>query len=131
MSASILTCFLKLKHTINAKHKLLCFSGQPFYRFYRRSLRRKPKGIRSQEDDLNAMESQGLKLKNPKQNPFISYVPGDPTQEQVIAKQPTVYQQSFRRTLKKVSSNKHLPTEYFLDSGLRYEKLEDGDKRFG
>ena len=88
---------------------------------------------------MERLRAKGVSIKDPKLNPFIPYIPGDPTQDQFSRKvnkqlRPSDKQnanlQQKQQKNKKATAAKSESRD-FISSGLQYEKLEDGDKRFG
>lgn len=92
------------------------------------------------ENDFQQLKAKRGKIQNPRLNPYVPFVPGDPIQQAQL--QAAEGRHNISRNAKdkskanklqdrlqnnRVSQQKTESTE----SGLQYEKLEDGDKRFG
>ncbi|KAK7483729.1 hypothetical protein BaRGS_00025050 [Batillaria attramentaria] len=139
MAAPIRACCCK--HSARTLLKFSCTLTFPqSVRWYSRGFRRKPIAVSSPETDLQRIKAKGGLVQNPRLNPYVPYVPGDPTQQAQLK----VAKSGDARKLKdtsQASANKQdqlqrsrvsqQKTPTFADSGLRYEKLEEGDKRFG
>lgn len=136
MAASMVACVSRL----SCKPTVLTTA----IRWYAKNFRRNPVGVISQEKDLELFKGKGGLVRDPRKNPDIPYVLGDPTQSQFLLendkklskkgqKNKSISEsQQQSKTVKNSLKKPELPkSESRTDSGLLYEKLEDGDKRFG
>lgn len=112
-----------------------------FTRWYARGVRRTPVAVRTPEDDMERLRAKGITIKDPRLNPNINFIPGDPTQAQFSGKvnkqgrasdkHNAHLQQQQQRKNNKAAAAESASRRYFTSSGLQYEKLAEGDKRFG
>ncbi len=108
-------------------------------RGYARGIKRTPIAVRTPEDDAERLRAKGIEIKDPKLNPFIPFIPDDPTQAQLareVKKQRRPSDQQTANTQQRQLKNNKAKaaksaSRDLTSSGLQYEKLEEGDKRFG
>ena len=138
MAASLYTCCRRIalicNHDCANVRSLLHHT-----RWYARGIRRTPAAVRTPDNEIERLREKGTSFKDPRKDPFLPFIPGDPTQSQFVQKA-KVQRQATSRESRNLSSqqdsrrNKNATKGTNLvaaKSGLRFEKLEDGDKRFG
>ncbi|XP_076473054.1 rRNA methyltransferase 3, mitochondrial-like [Babylonia areolata] len=114
-------------------------------RGYARGIKRTPVAVRTPTDDLQLLKAKGIAAKDPRLNAFLPFTPGDPTQTQLSKKLdlgPPKSRHAAKLNMPKKQTEQPLQkkkpevapsvaVKEVTKSGLQYEKLQDGDKRFG
>ena len=125
-------CLSKSSSITNYRH-CVSFLCRESIRLYSKGIRRKVIKIRNSDDDLKLARSK-VQVKDPRQNPWVTFVPGDPIQGQFVS---STHRQGAdladsRPNKSKPLLKKQTPLSQRLEpAGLFYETLEDGDKRLG
>ncbi|KAK6189900.1 hypothetical protein SNE40_001870 [Patella caerulea] len=144
MAASMKTCISSCFITLFKFKPHACYfnnlSHNVIWRSYARGVRRRVENMLTPEMEREKLAEKGISVKDPSQNPYLSYIPTDPVQTNIKNSNKDKFgkkksKDSDQTTVEKIKrQNKIFESEVKntkSSSKYQYEKLDDGDKRFG